>query len=309
MAKNVFRSQEIVPVQDRVVLKSPFEPLVVEEEPLAMEEYSGPTADDLRREAELFKEHWEQEKRGMIEAARKEAAQIVSDAEERAFAEVKRKNDEAQKTMQDARVEAEGILETARAEAESIRGEAESSADDIREESRKAGFAQGREEGYREGFAEAERVAEQLQRVLDKAIEKRTAIIEDSETQIIELVLMIARKVVKVISENQKNVVVNNVIQALRKLKTRGEVLVRVNLEDVELASDRIRDFTRMVENVQSVTVVEDSTVDKGGCVIETDFGEIDARISSQLKEIEDKILDLAPIRSHSSEDRKEFGV
>jgi len=109
---------------------------------------------------------------------------------------------------------------------------------------------------------------------------------------------MIAKKVVKVISENQKNVVVNNVIQALRKLKSRGEVLIKVNLSDVELTSEHIKDFMRMVENIRSVTVVEDSTVDKGGCIIETDFGEIDARISSQLHEIEEKILDLVPIKA-----------
>jgi flagellar assembly protein FliH len=32
--------------------------------------------------------------------------------------------------------------------------------------------------------------------------------------------------------------------------------------------------------------------------VIETDFGEIDARISSQLSELEERILDVAPIRA-----------
>jgi flagellar assembly protein FliH len=53
-----------------------------------------------------------------------------------------------------------------------------------------------------------------------------------------------------------------------------------------------------MVENVKSVTVLEDSSVDRGGCIIETDFGQIDARISSQLHEIEEKIVELAPIRS-----------
>ena len=113
----------------------------------------------------------------------------------------------------------------------------------------------------------------------------------------INLVLLIASKVIKVISENQKNVVINNVIQALRKLKNRGEVVIRVNLEDVKLTSDHVKDFMRMVENVSSITVVEDSTVDRGGCLIETDFGEIDARISSQFREIEEKIMELGPIK------------
>jgi len=303
LAKNVFRSQEVATLQDKVVLQTPFQPMIEEEIPAAVEEYTGPTADDLRREAELFRQNWEQEKQHMMESAEQEAKQIVSDAEERAFAEVKQKGDEARKTIQDAEEDARRILEDARRQAEQTTADADAAASAVREDARKEGFDEGRQAGYDEGLEDAHRLAEQLQRVLDKAIEKRTAIIEESETQIIELVLMIARKVVKVISENQKNVVVNNVIQALRKLKSRGEVLVRVNLEDVELASDRIKDFIRMVENVRAVTVVEDSTVDRGGCVIETDFGEIDARISSQLKEIEDRILELAPIRSRTNEE------
>jgi flagellar assembly protein FliH len=44
--------------------------------------------------------------------------------------------------------------------------------------------------------------------------------------------------------------------------------------------------------------VLEDSSVDKGGCIIETDFGQIDARISSQLHEIEENITELMPIRT-----------
>jgi flagellar assembly protein FliH len=43
---------------------------------------------------------------------------------------------------------------------------------------------------------------------------------------------------------------------------------------------------------------MEDTSVDQGGAVIETDFGEIDAKISSQFSEIEGKILEMAPIRS-----------
>ena len=91
-------------------------------------------------------------------------------------------------------------------------------------------------------------------------------------------------------------------IQALRKLKSRGDVIVKVNLKDVELTSEHINDFMRMVENVKSITIVEDTTVDVGGCIIETDFGEIDARVQSQLKEIEEKILEISPIRARGEQ-------
>ena len=49
---------------------------------------------------------------------------------------------------------------------------------------------------------------------------------------------------------------------------------------------------------MKSITFKEDSSVERGGCIIETDFGQIDARISSQLHEIEERIIELMPIRS-----------
>ena len=52
------------------------------------------------------------------------------------------------------------------------------------------------------------------------------------------------------------------------------------------------------VENIKNISVVEDSSVDRGGCIVETDFGAIDARISSQLTELEQRILEISPIKT-----------
>ncbi len=298
MAKNVFRAMEIVNVNNRVTLNSPFPEIEVVEEAPVVEEYTGPSADDLRKEAEFFKANWEKEKEDMIKAAESKVEQILRDADQRAFEEVKQKTDEIQVLKKNAEDEAALLIENAKRESEEMTAKLEADLSEIRTKAENEGYEKGREAGYEEGQAELERLVAQLHSIIDKTIEKRNDIIDESETQVINLVVMIAKKVVKVISENQKNVVVNNVIQALRKLKSRGEVLIKVNLADVELTSEHIKDFMRMVENIRSVTVVEDSTVDKGGCIIETDFGEIDARISSQLHEIEEKILDLVPIKA-----------
>ena len=91
-----------------------------------------------------------------------------------------------------------------------------------------------------------------------------------------------------------------NIVQALRKLKSKADVVIRVNLADLELATEHTKDLIEKVERVGKITLMEDSTVDRGGCIIETDFGQIDARISSQLKEIEERVLDLVPIRTKS---------
>ena len=300
MAKNVFKPAEIVLKHDRIFINAPA--MTVEEEGLEdiQDEYTGPTADDLRREADLFRSQWEAEKSGMIARASEEAEKIIKDAETAAFEEVQNKNSQAQKARQEAEDEAKTIRDNAAKQAGDMIKAADDRVKEIEKDANDKGYSLGRDEGYASGKAEVERLLTVVHKIIDKAIERRNQIIDESETQLINLVLLISQKVIKVISENQKNVVINNVIQAIRKLKTRGDIIIRVNLEDVQLTSDHIKDFMRMVENIKSITVVEDSTVDKGGCIIETDFGEIDARISSQLHEIQEKVLELAPIRIKS---------
>jgi flagellar assembly protein FliH len=302
VAKNVFKPQEIMYLSRKVFIEPP---KIVAEEPAeeieAVEEereYSGPTIEDLRREAEEFRRDWEQEKQRLLEKAHAEGERIRKDAEKVAFDEVKRKNNQAQKIRQDAEDDAQKVLAGAREKADALEGDIKQRVAQTEREAYERGYTEGHTKGYDEGTAEVGRLVERLHTIITKAIEKRNEIIEESETQIINLVLMIVKKVIKVISENQKNVVINNVVQALRKLKSRGDVVIRVNLADLELTSEHVKDFMKMVENVKSITVLEDSSVDRGGCVIETDFGQIDARVSSQLHEIEEKILELMPIRS-----------
>jgi len=303
LAKNVFKPQEIMYLSRKVFIEPP---KIVTEEPAeeveAVEEtrgeFTGPTVEDIRREAERFRKDWENEKERLLTQAQADAEKIRKDAEKVAFDEVKRKNNQAQKIRQEAEDHAQVILAESRQKAADLESDIKQRVTQTEREAYERGYADGHAKGYGEGRAEVERLVESLHSIITKAIEKRNEIIEEAETQIINLVLLIVKKVIKVISENQKNVVINNVVQALRKLKSRGDVVIRVNLADLELTSEHVKDFMKMVENVKSITVLEDSSVDRGGCIIETDFGQIDARISSQLHEIEERILELMPIRS-----------
>lgn len=303
MARHVYRGNEVRNIDSKVYIQPPERvPEAVEELPDEedVQEYTGPTAEEIRQEAEEFKARWDAERERMIAEAKQEAERIVQEAEERAFHEVKRKTEEAQTQKDEAEAEAERIKQAADAEAQRIEAEARQRSEEIERDAFDRGYAQGKEEGYREGKNEADRVVERLHVVLNRAIERRNEIIEESETQLVNLVLNIAKKVIKVISENQKNVVMNNVIQSLRKLKSKSDVIIRVNLADLKTVSQHKDEIIKSIERVGNITVAEDTTVDPGGAIVETDFGEIDARISSQLREIEDRIIELMPISSRT---------
>jgi len=300
VAKNYFHSNELKSKEGEFQLKLVHEFYTpVEEEPVEeVPEYTGPTADDLRREAEEYKVQWEIEKQQMLLEAQKEADDIIKKAEEAAFAEVKRQTDQAQILKTDAENEAKEVIRKAEEEAAQIKAQASLEQSDVSKNAYNEGFNKGLEDGFNSGSEEVNRLIERTHKILEAVMSRREEILSETEQQIVELVVLMTRKVVKIISENQKSVVMANVLQALKKVKGRGDVTLRVSLADVKLTTEHIQDFIKQVENVNGITVLEDSTVDKGGCIVETDFGAIDARISSQLTELETKILEISPVKS-----------
>jgi flagellar assembly protein FliH len=312
LAKAVFRPGEVI-VSDSTVFLDPPDGFSKTDQPASadylgeepesaetIEEYTGPSAEELRREAEDFKLQWEAEKEAMIRAAQAEADAIVRDAEETSAGEREGAAREAEAIKKNAQDEAERIIAEAKQKAEEMAEASKTAFEDERKKAEDEGRETGREAGYADGQAEVERLIARTHTVLERAQDKRADILTETEQQVIDLVLLMSRKVIKVISESQRNVVVSNVVQALRKVKARGNILIRVNLLDVKLTTDHIKNFIQMVEGAKGIQVVEDSTVDPGGCVIETDFGEIDARVSSQLAELEDKILAMSPIKGRT---------
>ena len=309
MAKAVFRPGELLVVQDKMMISTPapYEEVGVavtrEEESEytpVVEEYTGPTAEDLRREADAFREQWNAEKEAMIEAAKAEANEIVQSADADAARAREQGSEEAGSVKAQAQEEAQRIVAEAQRQAQEIEDQGRKTLEDERKAAVEQGKEEGRAEGFADGKAEVDRLIQRTQTVLERAQDKRGEILTETERELIELVLLISRKVIKVISENQREVVVANVTEALRKVRDRGNIIIRVNLADVKLTTDNKKEFIKALEGVKAIQVMEDTSVDSGGCIIETDFGEIDARISSQLAELETKILEISPIRTRA---------
>ena len=304
MAKAVFRPGEAKELEKKMVLPLFKDYTPVEEEPEVEEEvYDGPTVEDLKKEAEEFKAQWEQEKQQMQNEAQLQADAIIKKAEDAAFEEVQRQTNSAAEIKAKAESDADEILSKARAEAERIVAEAEERRNQLEQDAHRNGYEAGQKQGYEDGVAEANRLVERMHKMVESVMQRREEILSETESQIVELVILMARKVIKILSESQKNVVMANTLAALKKVKARGKVTLRVNLEEVKLTSAHIQEFIQHVENIEAIKVLEDSSVEKGGCIVETDFGAIDARISSQLTELENKILEVSPLKTIKPQD------
>ncbi len=291
MAKKVLNEADIFDIDSKVFIPTP----IVERAALELEEeYAGPTVEEIEEENRKKVQEAEEEAKKIIEDAELEGKRIIEDAEKGSFDYVKKATEKAKTIDEGARTDIDKHrIEQEEAFQKKIQDQKEALKQEyveIKEKSHKEGY----DAGYESGRREVERLIDRLHTIIEGTIDKRDTIIEDAETQIIRIVLLIARKVVKAISEDQKNVVIDNIVAALDKIKGKTEIIIRVNTEDLELTTEHKDEMMQRFEELKHVTILEDTRVDKGGCIIETDFGSVDARIATQLQEIEEKIRELA---------------
>ena len=184
-------------------------------------------------------------------------------------------------------------IDEAQSEAQRLVDEAMNEAENIREESRQS--------GYEEGKAEAgERLKEALETLNQAAIERKI-IIKEAEPEILRLAIRVAEQIIKSEVSLHRDVCLNIVAEAIARVSDREQIIVRVNHEDAEYLK-RFKDrLASMMDGVKSFSILEDPNVEAGGCVVETNLGFIDAKISTKLKSIEEVMQKVATETEPSS--------
>ena len=154
------------------------------------------------------------------------------------------------------------------------------------------GNCQGLNDGEQKGFEIASRKIEPLITAVQQAVRKLTAIREETfnqiETEVVELALAIARKVICREVSTDKETVVCVAREALAKVDDPGKIKIKMNPADLQFINETKYQLSNLIANVNNVTIEAEESIQCGGCVIETDLGEIDARIEKQLQAVEE---------------------
>ncbi|RLB01957.1 MAG: hypothetical protein DRG59_13360, partial [Deltaproteobacteria bacterium] len=104
------------------------------------------------------------------------------------------------------------------------------------------------------------------------------------------------KKVIKQEITVNKDIVLNNIKEAIHKLTETDKILVKVSPEDYEFIKENKPDFLETLKQTQKINLIKDETIKAGGCVIETDFGQIDARIETQWENVAQDLCKMAGI-------------
>jgi len=149
------------------------------------------------------------------------------------------------------------------------------------------GFAQGERAGGEAAAKRGEAMLRRLTETIGELTMLREQMIHQTERQMVQLALAIARRVVQREITLDQDLLVAMARVALDRLGESAQVTVRLNPEDFEAtASARTAQWTGT-----QVTVVADARVGRGGCRVESDFGTMNAGADAQIQEIARALL------------------
>jgi len=174
-----------------------------------------------------------------------------------------------------ARTEADRILAEALKQGQSLREQAET-------EGRRLGLEAGQIEAKKAIEAQFKEEIERIQQVLEATRTERNRILARSESELVELSLAIARRIIGDAVARDIEVLLHMAHQAVAQLGQSGPFQLHVNAEDFQRLTDYWAD-----ENAPEWELVVDDRVAPGGCIVTSGAGMLDARPETQLSLIQ----------------------
>ncbi len=191
--------------------------------------------------------------------------------------------DRAKKYLAVVRKEAERIVAAARADAKSVHHQA---------------VEQGRQAGMMVAdqtlSAKLDEKLQTLLPALNKAIEDlrlaKHAWLRIWEQQAVHLVATIAEKVIRRQLDSTPEITMDLIRESLELVAGSAEIKLHLNPADHEVLAGKVDGLCSEFGKLATTDIVADAEVTPGGCIVFTEYSEVDQRIESQLARIEEEL-------------------
>jgi len=156
----------------------------------------------------------------------------------------------------------------------------------IEQEAYEKSFAQGEKDGFEFGEKKAIKVIENIENLFNEMVSLKHDVLKQYEREIIDLIFAVSEKIVHHEVKSKESVIRNAIFEALELAVEKSKVVFNVNPDDYDFVEKLRPELFNQNKGVKSIVVTSDPGVTRGGCYLETPYGNIDATIESKLEKI-----------------------
>lgn len=156
----------------------------------------------------------------------------------------------------------------------------------IEQEAYEKSFAQGEKDGFEFGEKKSIKIAENIENLFNEMARLKHDVSKQYEKEIIDLIFAVAEKIVHHEVRSKASTIKNAIFEALEAAVEKSKVVFNVNPDDYDYVEKLRSGLFKQNKGLKSIVVTSDPAVSRGGCYLETPYGNIDATIESKLEKI-----------------------
>ena len=163
------------------------------------------------------------------------------------------------------------------------------------EEARKRGYSEGFDQGKIDALKSMEEGVGNIFRASESIERFKNELYEDVKQDVIKLSLKIAETVVKAETAADSSLISGIIVDAVNKSSDAVKFTVCLNPADYAVLNKNPEAVKNFIERQASINFIPDANLPGGDVIIKTDFGEIDARLETQLEQIKKIFTKVTP--------------
>ena len=156
----------------------------------------------------------------------------------------------------------------------------------IEQEAYEKGFAQGGKDGMELGQKRIEMIVQKMGNVLQQIEDQRESLYRTYEREMLQLVLSISKKILHHECQVNEEVITATLREVSKHIVDQRKIVIRLNPADAQFLQSHPDKAIPVKKGRQGVELLKDPSITRGGCVVETAFGGIDATMETQFDQI-----------------------
>jgi len=159
----------------------------------------------------------------------------------------------------------------------------------IEKEAYEKGFLQGQKDGLALEKKQIEEKGKQFDTLFSELSGLKARIHSETEEELLKLSMLTAKRIIREETRTDIHIIGRTIRSALKFVVEKSNIRILINPDDMEAVRELLPDLAAMNKGAE-FQLIEDNAIKRGGCILETGFGKINATIEGQLEVLEQKV-------------------
>lgn len=154
------------------------------------------------------------------------------------------------------------------------------------QEAYKLGLEEGRKEAFQAVSAEIAERMDTLDQLLVGIKDLKKDMLAFNESHLVKLVYQMASRLAKVELQGNNEAMIGILRDAVGLAQDEEDITVRVAPGQFEFLEELKKETNREFEFIKKIKFEPDPQITEGGCIVETNYGEVDAQIEQRVEQL-----------------------